>query len=112
MEYLLLLIAVYSTIQPSIYEELEEYGIILIFFFIPQNLPKMNQKKNCPEVEVDLISEWFVIDDMFQFENIGVSHSVQNSRYLTCADCEMGPVGWNDLTSQKCYIALSRVKQS
>jgi hypothetical protein len=76
-----------------------------------QELPKMNQKKDCPEVEVETIAEWFVLEDMYQFENIGVSHSVGDVRFLTCADCEMGPVGWNEMSSQKCYLALSRVRQ-
>lgn len=47
---------------------------------------------------------------MYTFENIGVSHTVGNVKYLACADCERGPVGWHDLSTKKSYIALCRVK--
>lgn len=47
---------------------------------------------------------------MFTFENIGFSHTVDNYKYLICADCEMGPVGYHNITTKKCYVALERVK--
>lgn len=47
---------------------------------------------------------------MFTFENIGFSHTVDNYKYLICADCEMGPVGYHNISTKKCYVALERVK--
>lgn len=70
----------------------------------------MAQKKNAPEVETDTIHEWFLVDDMFTFDNVGVSHLVDNKKYLTCADCEYGPIGWMDITNQRSYVALPRVR--
>lgn len=81
-------------------------------FFIFQQLPKMAQKKNTPEIESDTIQEWFLVDDMFTFDNVGVSNLVENMKYLTCADCEYGPIGWMDITSKKSYVALPRVRQA
>ena len=48
--------------------------------------------------------------DMFDFENIGFSHTVGDTKYLVCADCEQGPVGWHDNNTRKSYVALARVK--
>ncbi|XP_012146816.1 RAB interacting factor STRAT isoform X2 [Megachile rotundata] len=56
------------------------------------------------------ITDYWLVDDIYTFENIGVSHTVDNVKYLACADCERGPVGWHDLSTKKSYIALSRVK--
>ena len=41
-------------------------------------------------------SEWFLVGDMFNFENIGFTkyHNGNNNiKYLTCADCEMEAIG-------------------
>uniref|UniRef100_T1H5S0 Guanine nucleotide exchange factor MSS4-like protein n=1 Tax=Megaselia scalaris TaxID=36166 RepID=T1H5S0_MEGSC len=62
------------------------------------------------DVETEEISEFWVVNDMFTFENIGFSNQVDNVKYLTCADCEKGPVGFNIASEKNCYIALSRVK--
>lgn len=56
------------------------------------------------------VADYWMVDDMFIFENIGFSNTVDNMKYLICADCDMGPVGWHDLTEKKSYIALCRVK--
>lgn len=77
----------------------------------------MHQKKKTPdqslaEHESEAIKSYWTVDDMFTFENIGFSHTVQNTKYLICADCEMGPVGYHDVTSKKCFIALKRVKHA
>merc|ERR1712189_65248 len=57
------------------------------------------------------ITLWWKVDDMFKFENIGFSKSVSNIKYLTCADCEIGPLGYHDPSKPKEFlIALSRVK--
>ena len=53
---------------------------------------------------------WFV-DDMFTFENVGFSNTLEGKKYLVCADCEVGPIGYHDLSDAKAfYVAISRVK--
>ncbi|XP_059617135.1 guanine nucleotide exchange factor MSS4 homolog [Phlebotomus argentipes] len=76
------------------------------------SLPLMRQKNvsSAAEAETEEIKEFWMVDDMFTFENIGVSHTVNNTKFLVCADCEMGPVGYHDIPSRKSYVALSRVK--
>lgn len=60
-------------------------------------LPLMHQKKddsrNLEELETQNYIEYWIIEDMFTFENIGFSNSVGDYKYLICADCEMGPIG-------------------
>jgi len=74
------------------------------------NLPKMTQKKGAEEVETDLITECFQVKDPFDFENVGFSKVVGNFKYLTCSDCELGPIGWQIIPDSLCYIAPSRVR--
>jgi hypothetical protein len=48
---------------------------------------------------------------MFDFDNVGFSKTVDDTtKFLTCADCEIGPIGYQDLETSKCYVALCRVK--
>lgn len=56
------------------------------------------------------VSDWWVVDDMFTFENIGFTHSVGSVKYLSCAYCERGPLGYHDTVAKKNYVALVRVK--
>lgn len=80
---------------------------------IPQfSLPLMHQKSKTPQAdaETEPLAHYWQVDDMFTFENIGFSHTLKNWKYLICADCEMGPVGYHDVTTKCCYIALKRVK--
>jgi hypothetical protein len=71
----------------------------------------MAQKKNAAEVETDLIEGCFQVKDPFAFENVGFSKTVKDIKYLACSDCELGPVGWQDLASNLCYVAVGRVRQ-
>lgn len=43
------------------------------------------------------------------FYNVGFSNTVGSTKYLTCADCETGPIGYYDIPSKISYVALSRV---
>lgn len=58
----------------------------------------------------NLTSQWLVVD-MFHFENVGFSNTVRGSeKYLICADCEMGPIGWTDVASNsEIFVAAERV---
>ncbi|XP_012224300.1 guanine nucleotide exchange factor MSS4 [Linepithema humile] len=73
-------------------------------------LPHIHIKGEGEANQQETISDYWLVEDMYTFENIGVSHTVGNVKYLACADCERGPVGWHDLSTKKSYIALCRVK--
>lgn len=72
----------------------------------------MHQKRSqsVDELENENFHEFWIIDDMYTFENIGFSNTVGNYKYLICADCEMGPVGYHNTSTKKNYVALKRVK--
>ncbi|XP_076651463.1 RAB interacting factor STRAT [Halictus rubicundus] len=74
------------------------------------NLPYVQRKGEGEADQQELVTDHWLVEDMYTFENIGVSHTVDNVKYLACADCERGPVGWHDLATKKSYISLSRVK--
>lgn len=74
------------------------------------NLPYIHCKGEDEGDQQESITDYWMVEDIYTFENIGVSRTVDNVKYLACADCERGPVGWYDLSTKKSYIALSRVK--
>ncbi|XP_019561399.3 guanine nucleotide exchange factor MSS4 homolog [Aedes albopictus] len=80
------------------------------------NLPEPYKKKHpAPasspaEFACEKLTQFWVVNDMFTFENIGFSNTVDQTKYLICADCEIGPVGYHDLQTKRCYVALQRVK--
>ncbi|XP_050078761.1 guanine nucleotide exchange factor MSS4 homolog [Anopheles maculipalpis] len=78
------------------------------------NLPMAKQKRQTAvEKEegyaAETLKDFWMVKDMYTFENIGFSNTVDNRKYLTCADCEVGPIGYHDLETKKSYIALARV---
>lgn len=72
----------------------------------------MHQKhsQNVDKLETEAFKDFWEIADMFTFENIGFSNTVGDFKFLICADCDMGPVGYHVTSSKKNYIALARVK--
>lgn len=67
-------------------------------------------QKSSNETETELITKCWMVEDMFQFENVGFSKTVGNFKYLICADCEVGPIGWHCIDTKICYVADQRVK--
>lgn len=52
-----------------------------------------------------------LVDDMYTFENMGFSNTLKNRKYLVCADCEHGPIGFMTNEDKKSYVALDRVDE-
>ncbi|KAK2725146.1 hypothetical protein QYM36_001557 [Artemia franciscana] len=75
------------------------------------SLPKLTLKKDTNEVETEDVSEFVAVKNIYDFENVGFSNTVESKKYLICADCESGPIGWHCTETKISYIALSRVKQ-
>lgn len=74
----------------------------------------MQQDNNRKEGEIqnEIIKEFFHVENMYTFENIGFTHTVANYKYLSCADCDSGPVGYYDMNTKHSYVAIPRVQQS
>ncbi|BFZ19336.1 hypothetical protein BsWGS_22375 [Bradybaena similaris] len=74
-------------------------------------LPNMYQKSERAPVEGVTLIDFWRVSDMLTFENIGFSKTVDDIKYLICADCEVGPIGWHSIHDKKAYyIAVDRVK--
>ena len=86
--------------------------------------PKMGSYEDTKEYELQIVkksdegvvhiakeklSQFYRVEDMFDFDNIGFSNTVDEVKYLICADCEAGPIGYHVLSTKKSYVALSRI---
>lgn len=62
----------------------------------------------------DFYSSFWSVNDMFTFENVGFCNTVNNIKYLSCADCEIGPIGAHfiDQPIKIYYVAPERVQMS
>ena len=50
---------------------------------------------------------FYRVEDMFDFDNVGFTNTVGTTKYLSCADCDVGPIGYHDLTTKMRYQTLS-----
>lgn len=81
-----------------------------IFTTVEFQLPLMKQIVGENMIDVETLSLFWLVSDMLIFENVGFSNAVGNNKYLICADCESGPIGYFDILSKKSYVALNRVQ--
>lgn len=75
-------------------------------------MPSMVEKhKIGSEPQGDQLTSQWLVEDMFHFENVGFTKTVNGGeKYLICADCEIGPIGWTDVRNNKeYYISAERV---
>ncbi|XP_075228963.1 ess-2 splicing factor homolog isoform X2 [Lycorma delicatula] len=73
-------------------------------------LPHMMRPKSVETVLEEKVSDYWKVNDMYTFQNVGFSKNVGANKFLTCAECDMGPIGWFDSSTKECFVALSRVK--
>ena len=60
--------------------------------------------------QVENLEKFWLVVDMWTFDNVGFTKTLNNIKYLICADCEIGPIGYQDLNDPKhLYVAHSRV---
>lgn len=46
---------------------------------------------------------------MMDFDNVGFSKTIGTVKYLSCADCDLGPIGYHDTAdTQKEYLVSIR----
>ncbi|KAJ7171789.1 Mss4-like protein [Mycena crocata] len=61
-----------------------------------------------------LATWWLVAPSPMEFENIGFSKPLSNDagvqmKLLTCAECDLGPLGWSEVGGSEFWLASSRV---
>ena len=75
-------------------------------------LPSMHSKAVKQNTEDgEILSDYWLVTNMFTFENVGFSNTVNTTKFLICADCEMGPIGWHDINDNSAfYVSSKRIK--
>ncbi|KAL1740486.1 acyl-CoA N-acyltransferase [Schizophyllum fasciatum] len=60
---------------------------------------------------------WLVTPSPMAFENIGFSNTIPSPetpgtsmKLLSCAECDLGPIGWNEVGSKEFWLAAARVR--
>ncbi|KAJ1943523.1 hypothetical protein EC988_006215 [Linderina pennispora] len=56
---------------------------------------------------------WFWrLTNMMDFENVGFSKRVDGVQYLSCADCDLAPIGYHDTQGEpkEFLVSVNRVK--
>lgn len=79
------------------------------------SIPSMKQKKDLANssagISSDLLNDFWLVNEMYTFENVGFTNTVENKKYLICADCEIGPIGVQNIENPNLfYVSLDRVK--
>ncbi|XP_023934341.1 guanine nucleotide exchange factor MSS4 homolog [Bicyclus anynana] len=78
-----------------------------------KELPLMQQDtRKEGEIQNEKVNQFYHVENMFTFDNIGFTHTVDCYKYLSCADCDAGPVGYYDMNSKHSYVALSRIEHA
>ncbi|KAI9502115.1 hypothetical protein GGI25_003584 [Coemansia spiralis] len=59
-------------------------------------------------------SGWYwMLTDMMDFENVGFSHKVGDLKFLSCADCDLAPLGYHNTSVESAdkefLVAADRV---
>jgi hypothetical protein len=81
--------------------------------FLSETNQSLVSIQNSSQGEIEVIDSFWTVKDMMAFENIGFSREASDGRkYLICADCELGPLGFADIKESLFYIATSRVKNA
>ena len=77
-----------------------------------KDLHVMHKKQEEAGINKEKMNQFYAVKDMFDFDNIGFTKPVDNDtiKYLICADCEVGPLGWHCISTKTNYVALARVK--
>ncbi|CAD5218502.1 unnamed protein product [Bursaphelenchus okinawaensis] len=71
-------------------------------------LPTETQQKLAKETAKEPFSQWWIVGDVFHFDNVGVTRSHEGVQYLCCSECELGPFGIKE--GDRYLVALDRVK--
>lgn len=65
----------------------------LIFYF--------HHFQSIDESDVPSTNEHFWhVSDMMHFDNVGFSKTVGDTKFLSCADCDVGPIGYHNISRQ------------
>ena len=58
----------------------------------------------------ECLTQFYCVKDMFDFDNVGFTKDVGEFKFLCCADCEIGPIGYHKKSDGTSYVALARIR--
>ena len=71
----------------------------------------MRKKSEQGDTDGETLLDHWLVPTMHTFENVGFTHNVGTIKYLTCADCEVGPIGMHDTQDKSAfYVSLARIR--
>lgn len=76
-------------------------------FKLAPMMKKSEKKKEEKDDSGESLTQFYCLKDMFDFDNVGFTHQVDGVKYLCCADCEVGPIGYH--RDGQSFVALARV---
>ena len=91
------------------------YSLLSLSLSVQIFLPDVSSKHSIgSQPSGESLADHWLVKDMFDFDNIGFSNTVNGSeKYLICADCEVGPIGWHNTQNRtEYYVAANRVQYS
>lgn len=94
----------------NIWSTITKLVLIYCVDFFQHELPTITQNVKSASTITETVTAFWKVDDMFTFDNIGFSNTVGTTKYLACADCDAGPVGYHDLNTKISYVALCRIE--
>ncbi|CAG9134073.1 unnamed protein product [Plutella xylostella] len=81
------------------------------YVHLERSLPAELQDKRKTDGYVhEKLVHYFIVENMYTFDNIGFTHTIDETKYLSCADCDAGPIGYFDVESKHSYVGMTRVK--
>ena len=72
-------------------------------------MPSMHKRHEGTDTQEESNAFWILRNPM-EFENVGFTKTVNKTKFLCCADCEVGPVGLTFIDkSDEFLVAADRV---
>lgn len=71
-------------------------------------MPLCRQQKDI-DTQKETVCGFWIVRGMYDFENVGFTNAVDGMKYLTCADCEYGPIGFLETETKLHYVSSARV---
>ncbi|KAJ2734792.1 hypothetical protein IW152_002010 [Coemansia sp. BCRC 34962] len=83
-------------------------------FKCPEIPEQVKHMMDTPKPDEEPKEYYWMVADVMAFDNVGVSHTKDGIKYLSCADCDLAPIGYHDTkvavgSKAEYLIAIDRV---
>lgn len=67
---------------------------------LPPSVLPASQELQDLQIDDGKETHFWQLTNMMDFENVGFSKTVDSVKYLSCAECDVGPIGYHDTQSE------------